>query len=81
MNISLQQKQSSLVGTGNKGDCFIVALLISQLEKDMSKKRRDNYFNRAVSVKNVNTLGNLYEFLCTKSKMKKCEQKSSQRQY
>ena len=38
MNISPQQKQSSLIGAGNKSDCFIVDLLTSQLEKEISKK-------------------------------------------
>lgn len=54
MNISPQQKQSSLIGAGNKGDCFIVDLLTSQLEKEILKKGEIIIF---LSVKNVNTSG------------------------
>ena len=42
---SCQRQQCDLMGAGNKGDCFVFGSfksIISQLEKEISKKRRDN---------------------------------------
>ena len=42
---SCQRQQCDLMGAGNKGDCFVFGLfksIISQLGKEISKKRRDN---------------------------------------